>query len=427
MQPQQTTQINWKRNLLVLTIVQFLSTAGFSLVYPFLPLYVRELGIATRGSLAFWAGMVFSAQAVTMMIASPIWGAVADRRGRKLMLARATIGGAIIMAAMGMVQSAEQLVILRALQGAVTGVLAATNALVAASTPRDQIGFAMGTTNMARWVGVAGGPVIGGLLGEAFGFRESFWITGALLGLAGLAVIFFVQEDFVPQARAQREGFWEGYSHLLHAPGMRGLYALTFLRSLGATLITPILALFVLGLNRNVESGAAALTGVAIGAAAVTSALSAVYLGRVGDRYGHSYVLIGSAVAAAFLQIPQIFVTSPQQLIIFQALAGIATGGLIPATAALMNLWSPQGNQGATYGLDTSVQASARTVAPMIAAAIAVSAGYRGVFAGTAVVYAILAAISIRVVRAVPSSAQAAWSAGQTLHPPTQPPHPPRK
>ena len=82
MHAQHPTQVNWKRNLVVLTVVQFLSTAGFSLVYPFLPLYVRELGIATRGSLEFWAGMVFSAQAVTMMIAAPIWVRVADGRGR---------------------------------------------------------------------------------------------------------------------------------------------------------------------------------------------------------------------------------------------------------------------------------------------------------------------------------------------------------
>ncbi len=400
MQAQQTTQINWKRNLVVLTIVQFLSTAGFSLVYPFLPLYVRELGIATRGSVAFWAGMVFSAQAVTMMIAAPIWGAVADRRGRKLMLARATIGGAIIMAAMGMAQSAEQLVLLRALQGAVTGVIAATNALVASSTPRAYIGTALGTTNMARWVGVAGGPIIGGLLGETFGFRESFFITGALLGLAGLAVVFLVQEEFTPVERADREGFWEGYSHIVRAPGMAGLYGLTFLRSLGATLVVPVLALFVLSLNGNIERGAATLTGLAIGAAAFTSAISAVFLGRVGDRYGHNYVLIGSAIAAVVLQIPQIFVTSPQQLVAFQALAGIATGGLVPATAALMNLWSPQGSQGATYGLENSVQASARTVAPLIAAAIVASAGFRGVFAGAAAVYALLAVVAIVVVRA---------------------------
>ena len=191
-----TTAIHWKRNLAVLSVVQALSTLGFGLVFPFLPLYVKELGTTMGGSLEFWAGMVFSLQAFTMMIASPIWGSVADRNGRKLMLERATLGGALIVTAMGFVQSAEQLALLRALQGAMTGVIAANNALVAAQTPRSRTGFALGVLNMARWAGVAGGPFVGGVLGEYFGFRESFWITGALLAIAGLAVFFWVQEDF---------------------------------------------------------------------------------------------------------------------------------------------------------------------------------------------------------------------------------------
>lgn len=393
-------QINWKRNLAVLTLVQLLSTAGFSLIFPFLPLYVRELGIATGGSIELWAGLVFSAQAVTMMVAAPIWGAVADARGRKLMLERATIGGAIIMLAMGFVQNAEQLVVLRALQGMITGVVAATNALVAANTPREHTGMALGTINMARWVGVAGGPLLGGLLGDAFGFRESFWITGTLLGLAGLGVVFLVEERFEPKPRAERPGFWQNYRRLIATPGMGGLYTMTMLRSMGATLITPMLALFVLSLNKNQQQGTALLTGAAIGAAALTSAISAVYLGRLGDRIGHSRILVTSALAAVLLSLPQMFVREPWQLIIFQALAGVATGGLIPATASLMNLWGPAGSQGATYGLENSVQAAGRTVAPLLAALIATWVGFRGVFAATAVVYAVIAALAVAIVRA---------------------------
>lgn len=125
----------WRRNLYVLTAVQLLSTAGFSLVFPFMPLYVQEVGIATRGSVAFWSGLAFSSQAFTMMLAAPVWGAYADRYGRKVMLVRATFGGAILLVMMGLVQNAEQLVILRTIQGFVTGVVPAANALVAASTP----------------------------------------------------------------------------------------------------------------------------------------------------------------------------------------------------------------------------------------------------------------------------------------------------
>jgi DHA1 family multidrug resistance protein-like MFS transporter len=408
------TAVAWRRNLAVLSLVQLLSTVGFSLIFPFLPLYVRELGSASGGSIEFWAGLVFSAQAATMMIFSPLWGTFADRHGRKLMLERATIGGAFLLAAMGFVQNAEQLVLLRTLQGAVTGVVAAANALVAAQTPRQHAGFALGLLNMARWSGAAGGPLLGGLLAESFGFRQSFWITGALLGLAGLAVVFLVQEDFVPTAKEQRTGFWASYRGLFTAPGMGGLYGLTFLRSLGATLTTPILALFVLALNREQTAGTAALTGMVIGASALTSALSAVYLGRLGDRIGHTKVLIASALAAMVLYAPQAWAQSAWQLIAWQALAGVAVGGLVPSVAALMNLWAPAGNQGATYGLDNSVQASARVVAPLAAASIAAAVGYRGVFVGAALVYAAIAVAAVLVVRAAQRRATTLLLAGKS-------------
>ncbi|RME59537.1 MAG: MFS transporter, partial [Caldilineae bacterium] len=128
---------NWKRTVYILFAVQMISTAGFSLVFPFLPLYVKELGVASGGSIEFWAGLVFSSQAVTMMISAPLWGSVADRFGRKPMLVRASLGGAILIGAMGFVQNAEQLVLLRTVQGLVTGVMAAASALVAATAPRD--------------------------------------------------------------------------------------------------------------------------------------------------------------------------------------------------------------------------------------------------------------------------------------------------
>lgn len=390
----------WKRNLYVLFCVQLLSTAGFSLVFPFMSLYVKEVGIATSGSVELWAGLIFSAHAVTMMFASPVWGAVADRRGRKLMLERATIGGAIIMACMGLVQNAEQLVALRALQGAVSGVIAAANALVAATTPKEHTGEALGLLNMARWVGVAGGPILGGVLGELFGFRASFFITGTLLALAGVGVVFFVHEEFTPVDARRRPGFWAGYQALFHAPGMLGLYGLTFLRSMGASLVSPMLALFVLALNQGREAGSAAMTGVVLGVAAFTTALSAVYLGRLGDKIGHNRVLIGASLAAVLLHFPQALVTTVWQLGLLQALAGVAIGGLVPATAALMNLWAPQDSQGATYGLDNSVQASARVVAPLLAALIATSVGYRAVFLATALAYTVVGALSLGVVRA---------------------------
>jgi DHA1 family multidrug resistance protein-like MFS transporter len=404
----------WRRTVYVLFIVQLVSTAGFSLVLPFLPLYVDELGIATGGSVAFWSALAFSSQAVTMMLAAPIWGAYADRYGRKMMLVRATFGGAILVVLMGLAQNAEQLVLLRTLQGTVTGVVAASSALAAAATPREHSGEALGLLQMARSVGVAVGPVVGGLLGDAFGFRESFWITGALLGISGLFALLWVHEEFTPVAKATQPGLFDGYRRLLKVPGMGGLYELNFLRSLGQTMVMPIVALFVVELTGS-EQGAATITGLLLGAAAFSGALSAVWLGKLGDRIGHSRIMVGAALMAALLYLPQYFVTSAWQLALLQALTGFAAGGLVPALAALMNLWAPAGNQGATYALDTSVNAAARSVAPMIGAAVVFWVGLRGVFGASAVVYGVIVLLTIHVVRQVRADRGQAAALGLVL------------
>lgn len=384
----------WRRNLYILFGVQLLTTAGFSLVFPFLPLYIRELGIATRGSVEFWSGMVFSTQAFTMMIASPFWGVIADRYGRKPMLLRATLGGAILITLMGMVQNVEQLVLLRTIQGFVTGVISSTNALVAATAPKEKTGSALGLLMLSRWGGLALGPVIGGLFGDAFGYRESFIITGVMLTIAGLAVLFWVHEDFRPIERDKRPSAIGGYRSLLAAPGMISLYTLSFLRSLGGMMIYPVAALFMIQLMHT-ENGAASWTGLMIGAVAGASALSGVYLGRLGDRVGHEKVMLASAVACALFYLPQPFVTAPWQLIVLQALGGLAVGGLLSPMAALMNLWTPAGTQGATYGLENSIGAGGRAIAPLLAAAIAGWWDVRAVFGATALIYLAVAALVI--------------------------------
>jgi DHA1 family multidrug resistance protein-like MFS transporter len=144
LQPAQLLDARWKRTLLIVFIAQTIVAVGYSSIFPFLPLYVESLGTSTNLSVEFLAGLVYSAQAFTMMIASPIWGAVADRVGRKLMVERAMFGGALMTFLMAFVQTAEQLIALRAIQGLITGVVAASNALVASETPRERTGFAMG-------------------------------------------------------------------------------------------------------------------------------------------------------------------------------------------------------------------------------------------------------------------------------------------
>src|SRR5512147_666148 len=166
-------------------LAQLLTAVGFSSIFPFFPSYVHQLGSSFGWNLDMLSGLVFSAQAFTMMIASPVWGAVADRYGRKLMVERAMFGGTLILLAMAFVTSAEQLVLLRAVQGLVTGTVAAANALVASVTPREHSGYGMGLLQVGQGGGVALGPVIGGWVADQFGYAAAFYIPSVLLLLGG--------------------------------------------------------------------------------------------------------------------------------------------------------------------------------------------------------------------------------------------------
>ncbi len=376
----------WKRNLAVIWVAELLAIAGFSVAFPFLPYYIQELGISGEGQVELWSGVIIAAQGVTMTVFAPIWGSLADRYGRKLMVERATFGGALILSAMALVTNVQQLVLLRALQGVFTGTVAAATTLVASSTPRERAGYALGLLQMAVWIGASVGPLLGGLIADSLGYRAVFWVTGGLLLVAGVTVWRFVHEDFTPPARDQKTrggGFLEGWKVVLATQGLLALFATRIAVRLGSSLTTPILPLFIQGLVPP-DGRVASITGLISGAAAATSAVSAVLVGRASDRLGYRSVLLVSAALTAALFVPHYFVTDPWQLLFLQALVGFSLGGVVAAhSTALANL-SPEGRQGAVYGIDTSAISAASAVAPMIGAGVAAAYGLRLPFLLTA-------------------------------------------
>ncbi len=149
------TDTPWKRNLAVIWVGEFLAISGFSLIIPFLPYYVQELGVRDPRQVALWAGMLTSAHAVAMTVVAPFWGNLADCYGRKLMVERSMFGGAFVLALMGFAQNVYQLLALRFLQGALTGTVVAATTLVASSVPRERIGSSLGLLQMAIYLGTA--------------------------------------------------------------------------------------------------------------------------------------------------------------------------------------------------------------------------------------------------------------------------------
>jgi len=389
----------WQRTLYIAFFGQLVSTMAFSLIFPFLPLYVQYLGTRTGLSLEFWAGMAFSSQAITMALASPIWGALSDCYGRKVMLERAMFGGAVLLCLMAFVRSAEELALLRAIQGLITGTVSAANALVAGEAPRERIGYAMGLLQVGFWGGVAVGPLVGGVIADIWGFRAPFLITGVLLLLSGLLIWFGVHEQFkpAPSAIGRTQGFLSSWRELLGRPGIKITYILRFAATVGQTLIQPIAPLFIQSLLSH-GAPVGTFTGVTAGLASASSIGSAIYLGRLGDQIGQHRVLRASLLAAALLYLLQSFVTSAWQLLVLQMLGGAALGGVVPTLSALLARYGCYGEEGNIYGLDNSISSAVRAAAPMLGAGIAMLWGLRTTFAASGILFllsAVLAGVAL--------------------------------
>jgi DHA1 family multidrug resistance protein-like MFS transporter len=198
----------WRSTLFVMFTAQLLSIVGFSFVLPFIPFYIREIGVTDETWVPIWAGILGAASSLTMTIFSPIWGWLSDRYGRKLMVERAMFAGAIITMAMGMVGNVYQLLILRLLQGAFAGTISASIALVSTALPGTKLGFGLGLMQVAVFLGMSLGPWIGGMIADILGYRLTFVAGGAILFVGGILVMIGAKEKFIrPSAVSlQRSG-----------------------------------------------------------------------------------------------------------------------------------------------------------------------------------------------------------------------------
>ncbi|MFT7583993.1 MAG: DHA1 family multidrug resistance protein-like MFS transporter, partial [Cellvibrionaceae bacterium] len=341
----------WERTLYIVFIAQIVNVVGFATIFPFLPLYVNSLDSKFGLSTELLSGLVYAVQGLSMMITAPIWGALADRYGRKLMIARATFGGAVTVLLMAYVQTGEGLVMLRLAQGAVTGTVSAANALVAAVVPREKMGYAMGLMQMALWAGVAIGPLIGGIMADAFGYEMAFILTAILLTLAGLLVWWFVEENFVPATseNGNSQPFWENWKEILSTKGVKPAYSMRFLMGVAQMILMPLAPLFVLAMLP-ADAPINFWTGLIVGVGGAASVLTAVYLGKLGDRIGHRPVLMVSMVAAAAFYFLHVFIIEVWHLLLLQILVGAAMGGIIPSLTALLAAFTKPGEEGSVYG-----------------------------------------------------------------------------
>lgn len=390
--------VNWRRNLAALWFAEFTALFGFSFAFPFLPIFLsQDLGVHKASDLYLWTAAVASASGLAMGIASPIWGLLGDRFGRKPMLVRSMIGGAITVGLIFFIQDPFQLLVLRFLQGATSGTVAAATSLVAAETPRSRVAWALGVVTSAVALGGAIGPVVGGLAGAVFGLRLVFLGGGVLLLLSLLPVTLIVRES--PMVR--RSGPHRGALSMIgERPDLRrALAVLIGAQGLISVCNSATQQLVVLRLLLMISSGVAAATGIGFGLAGVASSAAAVFYTRVTGHIGYAKTAAAAAILVA-VSVVLIGVAPWVSLVVIAiGLNGLFSGVVIPATASMIGLETPPEAQSTVFGINASSVAFGFCIGPLVGGAVAATAGVTASLVVIAVLAVALAFLMFRGAR----------------------------
>ncbi|OAJ72984.1 multidrug transporter [Brevibacillus sp. SKDU10] len=375
----------WKRNLFVLCGALFIVMVGMSMVMPFLPLFIQEeLHITNTRDATLWSGIIFGANFLTAGIVSPVWGNLADKYGRKIMILRSGFLMSITIGLTGLAGNVWHLLFLRLLNGTISGIIPASNALVASSVPQERSGWALGILQSCVVSGSIMGPFFGGLLADLVGYRAVFMVTGSLLFIATLIITFTVKEDFTPLPKTEQTSLREDFKMVFASKTLPVLFGVTVIVQFALNGIVPILPIFVKELIGSGER-VAFFAGLVTAMTGIANVIASPQLGKLGDRIGSHKVLLGCLLASAIVYIPTAMVQTLWQLLILRFMAGLCVGGLLPAVNSLLRKATPSHMVSRVFGYNNSFLCLGNMLGPMTGGFLAGFVGLNGVFLMTSI------------------------------------------
>ena len=392
----------WRKNLFVISFAEFLAVSGFTIVNPFLPLYLQQLGGYTNKEAALWSGIAIGGGGIAMFLSAPMWGLVSDRLGRKPMLLRALFGGALVVGLYTLMSNVHFFIGLRMIQGIFTGTVAAGAALIATATPKNRIPFAMGIMTGSVYAGNSFGPLMGGLLADNFGFTSTFIVTSALLITGGILVLLLTQENFVPPIKERRISLAQTL-RLAISPDILPLLLVIIAINMGPQMISPVITLIIGALNP--AGDVATSAGLTFALMGVIASVSSFVISRINTRFSLKNILIFSCLITGLLYLPPIWSRTITQIIITVGLTGLLVGGTIISSNSIISFSVPADQQGIAFGLAQSATSLGRGLGPLIGGGLAPLIGLRSVFGAVAGVFAIVGVLSAIILSKRPDPA----------------------
>jgi MFS transporter, DHA1 family, multidrug resistance protein len=367
----------WRKNLYIIWAAQFIAMMGMNLVVPFLPFYIRELGVTDPEAVASWSGLVYAGPFFLSFFFTPLWGIMGDKYGRKAMTVRAIFGLAISQALIGFSPNVEMLLVFRMAQGALSGFIASALALVSSTTPHKKTGYAIGILQTASSSGTVIGPLIGGSLADMFGYRPLFFIVAAICTISGIVVIKFVKESTERRiSSVSLHSIIENYRYALSSKTIRVALGLILISQAAVLMIQPVFSLYVDSLEVNKEY-LATIAGAIFSTTGLCMVISAPWWGKRNDSKSYKKNLTITIIGAATAYAAQGLVTQAYQLIFFRSLQGLFMGGLLPTLYSYITKNTISARRGGIMGIASSFTTLAAMIGPILGGYIAAHAGLR--------------------------------------------------
>ncbi len=375
----------WQRTLWAMVGVQFVMSIAFSILSPILPLFLPQLGVVSAQAVDMWAGVLASVTSFVGIFTAPMWGSLADRYGRKLMVLRSTFGIAIFTLLMGVAGNPWHMLVFRAGMGALAGFNSAATVLVSTQVPEQRLGYSLGWLSTGQLVGSLIGPIIGGVVADVTGsYRMPFFFAGAVSLVAFAGTWWFVPERFTrPTEGRQRHSFLAGLRMLARSKALLALIVVMLMAQFATQAVQPVVTLFVqemLGPRPDL----ATLGGLAFSVTGVAGVLAVPFLGRKSDVIGYRTVLLISLFGAALFTLPQALSLGYWAFVIERFGLGLFVGGILPAANSLIGRLTAGANRGFVYGMVSSAYFIGNTLGPLTGGVVAATVGIRFVFGVTA-------------------------------------------
>ncbi|HEL1785060.1 MFS transporter [Streptococcus suis] len=367
----------WKQNLKGAWLGNFLTGTSFTLVMPFISVFVEELGVGP-GQVEYYAGLAVSANAFAAAVMAPIWGSLADRYGRKPMMVRAAFAMIFTMGGMAFVPNVFWLLALRVLNGVFTGYIPNATALIASQVPKDKTGYALGTLSTGAVAGNLIGPTLGGILAEMFGVHTVFLLVGLLYAIVVLLTVFYIREDFVPIKKGEEMSVKEVFEQVKDRQMLVGLFVTSMIIIAAAQAVVPILTLYVRHLGQT--DNLLFVAGFIISLPGMASLVTSGYLGKIGDRIGNHRLLLIALTYSLLINVFCVFAENPFQLGLLRFMYGFGTGVLLPSVNSLLTKLTPKEGISRIFSYNQLFNNLGSVVGPMMGSAVAAHMGYDWVF-----------------------------------------------